>query len=112
LVCRCAWGLVRKLRRLHASEPFLGIVTNQPGYHCFLVYLVATLPITILAGVGGWLVRAGRERSNGALIVTLWFIVPLAVSFRRVRMAFATCFLRARARVMAAAGWEYVATLA
>jgi hypothetical protein len=103
-----------KLGQLHSSEPFLGITTNQPGYHYFLVYLAATLPITILAGVGGWLARAGRERTSGALVVTLWFIIPLAVSFSPVRQDgvryVLPCVLALA--MMSAAGWEYLATLA
>jgi 4-amino-4-deoxy-L-arabinose transferase-like glycosyltransferase len=103
-----------KLGQLHSSEPFLGIVTNRPGYHYFLVYLAATLPITILAGVGGWLARAGRERTSGALVVTLWFVIPLAVSFSPVRQDgvryVLPCVLALA--MMAAAGWEYVASLA
>lgn len=102
-----------KLGQLHSSEPFLGAVTNQPGYHYFLVYLAATLPIAILVGVIGWLARAARERTSGALVVAIWFIVPLIVSFSPVRQDgvryVLPCVLALA--MMAAAGWEYVASL-
>ncbi len=103
-----------KLGQLHSSEPFLGVVTNQPGRHYFVVYLAATLPIMVLAGVGGWLWRAARERSSGALITTLWFIVPLTVMFSPVRQDGVRYVLPCviALAMMSAAGWEHVAMLA
>jgi 4-amino-4-deoxy-L-arabinose transferase-like glycosyltransferase len=74
-----------KLDTLHAPEPFLGVVTNTPGPHYFVVYLLATLPAGILALVIAWLVRSVRERDRRALVVALWFVLPLVVSASPVR---------------------------
>jgi 4-amino-4-deoxy-L-arabinose transferase-like glycosyltransferase len=50
-----------KLAALHSIEPFLGTLTNHPGPHYFVVYLFATLPVGLLAGIGAWFVRAVIE---------------------------------------------------
>jgi 4-amino-4-deoxy-L-arabinose transferase-like glycosyltransferase len=98
-----------KLSHTHAPEPFLGAMTSTPGYHYFVVYLVATLPLTILAGTCGWLVRAGRERTTGSLLVLLWLVLPLAVVLSPVRqdgVRYVLPCVMALA-VMSAAGWEW-----
>jgi 4-amino-4-deoxy-L-arabinose transferase-like glycosyltransferase len=75
----------RQLSNVHAPEPFLGAITNVPGPHYFLVYLFATTPIAVLAGVvlGG--VRLARARDRAALIVACWLVIPLGVAASPVR---------------------------
>jgi hypothetical protein len=100
-----------KLDTLHAPEPFLGTFTNTPGPHYFVVYLVATLPVGILALVIAWLVRSIRERDRRALVVALWFVLPLVVSASPVRQDgvryVMPCILAFA--MMAAAGADFVA---
>jgi len=76
-----------RLDNQHALEPFLGSATNTPGPHYFLVYLVATLPAGVLAGVLAWLVRIVRDPDSrrAALVLGLWFVIGLAVSLSPVR---------------------------
>ena len=74
-----------KLSQPHSPEPFLGAITNQPGPHYFLAYLLATLPVLILAGAIAYLVRAARERDRSALVLAAWFVIPLAVVASPVR---------------------------
>lgn len=76
---------LRKLKTTHFPEPFLGAMTSNPGLHYFVVYLIATLPVGILAAVllGG--VRLGRARNRSALIVACWLVIPLFVAFSPVR---------------------------
>ena len=102
-----------KLDSLHASEPFLGTITNTPGPHYFVVYLFATLPVGVLALVFAWLVRGVRERDRSALVVAAWFVLPLVVSASPVRqdgVRYVMPCLLAFA-VMAAAGADLVAGL-
>src|SRR5262249_29759876 len=69
----------------HTPEPYLGNLTNAPPAHYFLVYLMATLPVGILAGVAAGAVRVVRSQHASALIVLAWFIIPLAAVFSPVR---------------------------
>jgi len=108
----------RKLDASHTQEPFLGDITNHPGAHYFLVYLVATLPLGVLWGMVAWLVRAGRDVAHRAgsradLIAALWFAIPLGVAVSPVRqdgvryvMPCVVAFA-----VIAAAGFDAAATL-
>lgn len=99
-----------KLDVTHAAEPFLGMMTATPPRSYFLVYLAATLPVVILAGVGVWLARAGRERTRGAAITALWFVVPLVIMLSPVRqdgVRYALPCVLALA-MMSAAGWEWL----
>ncbi len=98
-----------KLSKSHSLEPFLGAMTNHPGPHYFLTYLVATLPIAILAGV---VVFIARARGRSALILLAWFVFPLGVMISPVRQDgvryVLPCVL---ALAMAsAAGWDWLAT--
>ena len=102
-----------KLSQTHSLEPFLGDLTNKPGPHYFLVYLAATLPVAVLAGVIAWLARAAiaRERRS-ILILVAWFVIPLGVAISPVRqdgVRYVMPCVVALA-VMAAAGWDFVAT--
>lgn len=103
-----------KLGKLHALEPFLGEITNTPGRHYFFVYLAATLPIVIFAGLLPWLARTSRERGRSALVLVIWFVVPLAVVFSPVRQDgiryVLPCVLALA--IMSAAGWEWITALA
>ncbi len=74
-----------KLSAPHAVEPFLGVTTNHPPSHYFVVYLFATLPVGILAMVLAGIVRSTLERSRSGLILALWFAIPLAVAASPVR---------------------------
>ncbi|NVB84962.1 MAG: phospholipid carrier-dependent glycosyltransferase [Kofleriaceae bacterium] len=99
-----------KLSKAHSPEPFLGVVTNQPGPHYFLVYLAATLPFGVLAGVVAYLARALRDRDRSAVIVALWFAIPLAVAFSPVRQDgvryVMPCILALA--IASAAGWDFL----
>jgi Dolichyl-phosphate-mannose-protein mannosyltransferase len=102
---------IDKLGTLHAPEPFLGEVTARPPLYYFVVYLVATLPVGILAAVLAWGWRAGRERDRAALIVLAWLVVPLVASFSPVRqdgVRYVMPCLAALA-LMAAAGLDAIA---
>ncbi len=72
-----------KLSQGHSLEPFLGTQTNHPGPHYFVVYLLATLPIAILAGVIAYL--ASRPKNRSAVILLAWFALPLGVMISPVR---------------------------
>jgi 4-amino-4-deoxy-L-arabinose transferase-like glycosyltransferase len=77
-----------KLRVPHGAEPFLGEITNQPARAYFAVYLLATAPAGLLAGVALWVVRAvrrGRAEWRASAIVLLWLLVPMAVAISPVR---------------------------
>jgi len=102
---------LERLDTLHAPEPFLGEITASPGRHYFVVYLFATLPAGILAGVLAWIVRALRERDRAALIMLAWLLVPLAVTLSPVRqdgVRYVMPCLAALA-LMAAAGFDAIA---
>jgi 4-amino-4-deoxy-L-arabinose transferase-like glycosyltransferase len=118
--------LAESLRKFHGGgspEPYLGAITNHPGPHYFLTYLFATLPVGILLGVivGG--VRlfpfAIRRRTvarfvtdnRAAVIVGLWFVLPLAVTLsplRRDGVRYVMPCILAFA-VLAAAGFDQLA---
>jgi hypothetical protein len=101
---------LQKLSQPHSAEPFLGVMTNTPGPHYFLVYLLATLPVLILVGVIAYVVRAARERNRAAIVMVAWFLVPMAVVASPVRQDgvryVMPCVL---ALVLAsAAGWDFL----
>ncbi|HEY5924943.1 MAG TPA: hypothetical protein VIV11_24850 [Kofleriaceae bacterium] len=99
-----------KLSMPHSPEPFLGDLTNLPGAHYFILYLVVTLPLAILLGVVAYLARAGRERDRSALVLAFWFVIPLAVMASPVRQDgvryVMPCILALA--LASAAGWDFV----
>jgi len=102
-----------KLTQPHSPEPFLGAITSTPGPHYFLIYLLATLPLGILAGVIAYCVRAARERKRAALVIAAWFLIPMAVVASPVRQDgvryVMPCILALA--VAGAAGWDFLVTL-
>jgi len=76
---------LHKLVHPHFPEPFLGTITNHPGPHYFAVYLFATLPLGVLAGVAAGAVRMARTRDRSALIAVCWFVAPLGIALSPVR---------------------------
>ena len=81
-------SLIASFHRLdvvHAPEPFLGAITNQPGPHYFVIYLFATLPLGVALGVALGAVRMVRARGRAALHVACWFVIPLGVALSPVR---------------------------
>jgi 4-amino-4-deoxy-L-arabinose transferase-like glycosyltransferase len=76
---------LHKLDRGHGTEPFLGAVTAHPGPHYFAVYLFATLPLGVLAGVVAGAVRMIRAPDRRALIAVCWLVIPLGVALSPVR---------------------------
>ncbi|HSK05411.1 MAG TPA: glycosyltransferase family 39 protein [Kofleriaceae bacterium] len=103
-----------RLDTRHGPEPFLGELTEEPARYYFAVYLAATLPAGLLAGVVAWIARAARERDRAALIVLAWLIVPLAVALSPVRqdgVRYVMPCLAALA-LMAAAGIDAIAAAA
>ncbi|MBA3539888.1 MAG: glycosyltransferase family 39 protein [Deltaproteobacteria bacterium] len=78
---------IKKLDTIHPKEPFLGVLTNHPGPHYFIVYLFATLPLGVLLTIPTFLWRAIAERTKprSLLVVALWFVVPLLVVISPVR---------------------------
>lgn len=109
---------LEKLDTLHGVEPFLGELTEQPGRYYFAIYLAATLPVVVAAGVVAWVVRAvsargerSGERGRATWIVLAWLIVPMAVALSPVRqdgVRYVMPCLAALA-MMAAAGFDGVA---
>jgi 4-amino-4-deoxy-L-arabinose transferase-like glycosyltransferase len=75
----------QRLDTAHAPEPFLGAITNRPGAHYFVVYLFATLPLGVLAGVAAGAARLIRQRGRAALIAACWLAFPLGVALSPVR---------------------------
>lgn len=101
-----------KLSNKHGDEPFLGAVTDSPGAHYFVVYLVATLPVGVLVGALAWLARSLRERDRAALVVALWLVVPLGVIASPVRqdgVRYVIPCVVALA-LAGAAGWDWLAS--
>jgi len=100
-----------KLKRSHSIEPFLGGLTNQPGPHYFLIYLVATLPVAIFVGVLLWITRSAVAKTRSTILVIGWFVIPLAVIASPVRQDgvryVMPCVLALA--LMAAAGWDWLA---
>ncbi|HEU4729305.1 MAG TPA: glycosyltransferase family 39 protein [Kofleriaceae bacterium] len=74
-----------KLDVEHGPEPFLGVITSQPGPHYFVAYLFATLPVGVLAGVLVGVARMIGMASRSALIAAAWLVVPLGVVLSPVR---------------------------
>jgi 4-amino-4-deoxy-L-arabinose transferase-like glycosyltransferase len=74
-----------KLDNGHAPEPFLGTITNQPPPYYFVIYLAATVPLGILAGVAAGAVRLISARDRSALIALCWLVIPLGVAASPVR---------------------------
>jgi hypothetical protein len=74
-----------RLEGLHAPEPFLGALTNQPPAYYFVIYLLATLPVGILAAVLVGAVRLARSRDRSALITAAWLVAPLGIALSPVR---------------------------
>ncbi len=103
-----------KLSQPHSPEPFLGTLTNTPGPHYFLAYLLATLPLLVLAGVVAYLVRTARERTRSALVLAAWFVLPMAVVASPVRQDgvryVMPCILALA--LASAAGWDVLVTRA
>ncbi len=102
---------LKKLDSVHGAEPFLGTITSHPPPCYFLVYLAAAIPVGVLVGalLYGW--RAIAERNRAALIVALWFVIPLGVALSPVRqdgVRYVMPCLTALA-LMAAAGYEWLA---
>ena len=86
----------------------------RPAPHYFLVYLFATLPVGVLAGVIAWIGRTmamPRRVDTTSLIVAAWFVIPLAVAFSPVRQDgvryVMPCVLALA--LMAAAGLDWLA---
>ncbi|MGE5183217.1 MAG: ArnT family glycosyltransferase [Acidobacteriota bacterium] len=101
-----------KLSKAHSPEPFLGTITAHPPLYYFAVYLFATLPVGVLAGVVAWGARAGKARDRAALIGLAWLVIPLGVAASPVRqdgVRYVMPCLTALA-VCAADGWDHVAT--
>jgi 4-amino-4-deoxy-L-arabinose transferase-like glycosyltransferase len=99
-----------KLKKPHSAEPFLGATTNQPGPHYFLVYLVATLPIAVLAGAIWGGVRSARAR---VWVPLLLLVIPLGVMFSPVRQDGVRYVMPSVAALalLAAVGWDHAAQL-
>lgn len=76
---------LRKLDNPHGLEPFLGTITNVPPSYYFVVYLVAVLPVGVLALAGVGLVRTAVERTRATWIALAWLVVPLVVAVSPVR---------------------------
>ncbi|MDB4963123.1 MAG: 4-amino-4-deoxy-L-arabinose transferase and related glycosyltransferase of family-like protein [Myxococcales bacterium] len=74
-----------RLSTPHATEPFLGAITNRPPSYYFVVYLFATLPIGVLAAVLVGMVRSFLASHRSALILAAWFVIPLVVAASPVR---------------------------
>jgi 4-amino-4-deoxy-L-arabinose transferase-like glycosyltransferase len=74
-----------KLSAPHATEPFLGAITNHPPSYYFVVYLAATLPVGVLAAVLVGFVRSLLVSHRSALVLAAWFVIPLVVAASPVR---------------------------
>ena len=101
-----------KLDNVHAPEPFLGAITNTPGIHYFIVYLIATAPVAILGLLPAVLARAiGDRKGFATIVVALWFVVPLIAAVSPVKqdgVRYVMPCLTALA-MMAAAGLDFIA---
>lgn len=73
-----AWD---KLKKPHGLEPFFGEMTSDPSRIYFLVYLLVTAPVGILALAGVGFFR----RQRATLAIAIWIAAPLLVLFSPVR---------------------------
>ncbi|MDB4953164.1 MAG: 4-amino-4-deoxy-L-arabinose transferase and related glycosyltransferase of family-like protein [Myxococcales bacterium] len=101
-----------KLTQQHSPEPFLGAMTTTPGASYFVIYLCATVPLGVLAGVLAGAIRCGRERTKSALVAIAFLVIPLGVALSPVRqdgvryvMPSVVAFA-----LLAAAGFDMLAT--
>lgn len=101
-----------KLKGLHAPEPFLGTLTNNPGAAYFFVYLFATTPLAMLLAAIGGFARTAAHRTASLLLVLAWLVVPLLVVASPVRQDgvryVMPCFLALS--LLAALGVDWLAT--
>ena len=74
-----------KLKKPHGLEPYLGTMTEAPGPSYFFVYLWATAPLGILLLAKAWLARLAILRERSSLILLVWLLVPMIVSFSPVK---------------------------
>ncbi|MCP4449474.1 MAG: phospholipid carrier-dependent glycosyltransferase [Myxococcales bacterium] len=74
-----------KLKQPHGAEPYLGVLTDSPGRSYFFVYLWATAPLGLLVFAKLWLVRAAVLRERASLLLALWILIPMVVTFSPVR---------------------------
>jgi hypothetical protein len=105
---------LHKLDAAHGTEPFLGAVTNHPPAYYFVVYLFATLPVGVAAGVALGAARLVTVRQRSALIAACWLVIPLGVAASPVRqdgVRYVMPCLLALA-VIAAAGFDQLAVWA
>jgi 4-amino-4-deoxy-L-arabinose transferase-like glycosyltransferase len=77
-----AWA---RLRSPHSPEPFLGVITNTPPLHYFLVYLAATAPVGLLALALAGIARVLRLADRRTLVIAAWLLAPLVVMASPVR---------------------------
>jgi hypothetical protein len=78
-----AWSV---LKRQHLPERYLGEIVQQPDWHYFPTYVLATTPVLVLLGaflLGGW--RVARRRELGMLLPLALLVVPLGVAYSPVR---------------------------
>ncbi len=74
-----------KLKQPHGAEPYLGVMTEHPSRTYFLVYLWATAPLGLLVFAKLWFARAVLLRERASLVLAIWLLVPMIVSFSPVR---------------------------
>ncbi len=99
-----------KLKKPHGAEPYLGVMTDSPGASYFFVYLWATIPLGLLVFTKLFFLRAIHYRSRSALVVLVWLLIPLIVTFSPVRqdgVRYVMPSLLAM-NIMAAAGVDYL----
>ncbi len=105
---------LHKLAGTHSAEPFLGEMTATPGPLYFPLYLIATLPVGVLAGVLVGTVRTARRRAapGTRAVMAAWLVLPLAVMASPVRqdgVRYVLPTVMALA-MLAAAGWDDAGT--
>ncbi len=74
-----------KLKKPHGAEPYLGTMTESPSRSYFFVYLWATAPLGLLVFAKLWLLRAAFVRERASLVLAMWLLVPMIVTFSPVR---------------------------
>jgi hypothetical protein len=103
-----------RLTNQHEFEPFLGDITNTPPRYYFLVYLGATLPIGVAAGVVAWLASTLVDRprriavtvaaaATAALLLAIgpqpiWIKLPILAVAAALAVRFRAAMLRGVAR--------------